>query len=92
MVIFQQIDLTCGFLIMGSQIKSELTVKSISLTVIEFEEENELVVFNNNILRNYSAESFFGNFNAQLSPFSASMSLHKLKIFHRSILLSVLIL
>ena len=38
-------------------------------TVTEFEQENQPVVFNSNILGNYSAESFFGNFNAQQSPF-----------------------
>jgi len=38
-------------------------------TVTEFECENEPVAFNNNIIGNYSIESFLGNFNAQKSPF-----------------------
>jgi len=43
--------------------------KHLTHTLTEFEQENQPVAFNNNILRNYSAESFFGNFNAQQSPF-----------------------
>lgn len=38
-------------------------------SVTDFEGENELVTFNNNILGNYSTESFFGNFNTQMSHF-----------------------
>ena len=38
-------------------------------TVIDLEELNEPVAFNNNIIGNYSVESFLGNFNAQPSPF-----------------------
>jgi hypothetical protein len=41
-------------------------------TVTEFEQENQPIAFNNNILGNYSSESFFGNFNAQSSPFSVN--------------------
>ena len=38
-------------------------------SVTDFEGDNEAVVFNNNILGNYSTESFFENFKAQMSPF-----------------------
>ena len=41
-------------------------------TVTEFEQENQPITFNNNILGNYSSESFFGNFAAQPSPFSVN--------------------
>jgi len=38
-------------------------------SVTHFDEETEPVVFSNNILGNYSFESFFGNFLAQTYPF-----------------------
>jgi len=38
-------------------------------TVTEFEGDNETVSFNNNIIGNYSAKSFLGNFKAHESPF-----------------------
>lgn len=38
--------------------------KHLTYSVTDFEDENELVDFNNNI-GNYSAESFLGKFNAQ---------------------------
>ena len=44
--------------------------KNMTHTVTDFEQENQPIAFNNNILRNYSAKSFFDNFNAQSSPFS----------------------
>lgn len=37
--------------------------------VTELEGENEPVAYNNNIIGNYSVESFLGNFNAKTSPF-----------------------
>lgn len=43
--------------------------KHMTHTITEFEQENKPVAFNNRILRNYSVEAFFGNFNAQQSPF-----------------------
>ena len=46
--------------------------KHMTHTVTEFEQENQPVAFNNNILGNYSSESFFGNFVAQPSPFSVN--------------------
>ena len=38
-------------------------------TIIDLEGINEPVSFNNDIIGNYSEESFLGNFNAQPSPF-----------------------
>ena len=46
--------------------------KHMTHTVTEFEQENQPIAFNNNILGNYSSESFFGNFVAQPSPFSVN--------------------
>ena len=43
--------------------------KHMTHTVTEFEQENQPIAFNNNILGNYSSESFFGNYIAQPSPF-----------------------
>jgi hypothetical protein len=43
--------------------------KHMKHSVTDFDEENEPVVFTNNILGNYSFESFFGNFQAQNLPF-----------------------
>ena len=39
--------------------------KHMTHTVTKFEQENQPVSYNKNIFGNYSAESFFGNFNAQ---------------------------
>jgi len=46
--------------------------KHMTHSVTEFEQENQPIAFNNNILGNYSSESFFGNFTAQPSPFSVN--------------------
>lgn len=46
--------------------------KHMTHTVTEFEQENQPIAFNNNILGNYSSKSFFGNFTAQPSPFSVN--------------------
>lgn len=43
--------------------------KFMKYTVTNIEGRNEPVAFTNNIIGNYSAESFFGSFNAQRSPF-----------------------
>jgi len=43
--------------------------KHLKYSVTDFEDENEPVAFNNNIIGNYSANSFLGNFNAHKSPF-----------------------
>jgi hypothetical protein len=37
--------------------------------VTNLDGENEPVAFANDIVGNYSANSYFGNFNAQISPF-----------------------
>lgn len=46
--------------------------KHMTHTITEFEQENQPIAFNNNILGNYSSESFFGNFTAQSSLFSVN--------------------
>ena len=46
--------------------------KHMTHTVTKFEQENQPIAFNNNILGNYSSESFFGNSTAQPSPFPVS--------------------
>lgn len=51
--------------------------KHMKYSVTDFEEENESIDFNNNILGNYSAESFLGNFYAQKSHFQSIMLIHK---------------
>ena len=43
--------------------------KDMKYSVTEFEDENEPMAFTNNILVNYSVESFLGNFKAHKSPF-----------------------
>jgi len=53
-------------------------------TVIEFKEENQSVAFNKNILGNYSAESFFGNFNAHQSPFPVNSVISQIENFSRT--------
>lgn len=49
--------------------------------VMKFEHENQPIAFNKNILRNCSTESFFGNFNAQSSPFSVNSFTSHIEIF-----------
>lgn len=46
--------------------------KHMTHIVTEFEQENQYVAFNNNILGNYSTKSFIGNFNAPQSPFTVN--------------------
>jgi len=53
-------------------------------TVTEFEEENQPIAFNNNILGNYSFESLFGNFTAQSSPFSVNNFTSLIEIFSQT--------
>ena len=43
--------------------------KHMKYSVTDFEDENEPAAFTNNILGNYSLESFLCNFNAQKSLF-----------------------
>ena len=52
-------------------------------TVTELEEANEPVAFTNNIIGNYSAESFLGSFNAQVSPFSINTSISQIENFYQ---------
>ena len=54
-------------------------------TVMEFEQENQPVAFNNNILRNYSSESFFGNFNAQQLPFPVNSITSQIENFSHTV-------
>lgn len=44
----------------------------------DLDEENEPVVFKNNILGNYSLESFFGDFEAQSSPSPVNFDLSQI--------------
>ena len=53
-------------------------------TVTEFEQSNEPVAFNNNILGGYSAESFLGNFEAPQSPFSVNTFVSQIENFSQS--------
>ena len=53
-------------------------------TVTEFERENQPIAFNNNILENYSSESFFGNFTAQSSPFSVNNFTYQIEKFSQT--------
>lgn len=50
----------------------------------ELEGENKLVVYNNNIIRNYSVESFIGNFNAHTSPFLENSIFFQIEIFSQT--------
>ena len=49
-----------------------------------FEEENEPIVFTNNILGNYYVESFLGNFNAHQSLFLINSITSQIKNFPQS--------
>ena len=55
--------------------------------VTELEGENEPVAYNNNIIGNYSVDSFLGNFNAHTSPFLENSFYLKEKISLRWTLL-----
>ena len=46
--------------------------KHMKYSVTDLGEENEPIAFNNNILGNYSVDSFLRNFNAQSSPFTVN--------------------
>jgi len=58
--------------------------KHMTHTVTEFEQENQPIAFNNNILGNYSSESFFGNFAAQSSPFSVNHSTSQIENYSQT--------
>ena len=49
--------------------------------VIELEGENEPMAYSNNIIGNYSVESFLGNFNAYTSPFLENSVLSQIENF-----------
>jgi len=53
-------------------------------TVTKFEQPNEPVAFNNNILGGYSTESFFGNFTAPQSPFSVNNFISQIENFSQT--------
>lgn len=53
-------------------------------TVIELEGPNELIAFTNNIIGNYSAKSFLGSFNAQVSPFPTNTVISQIEIFSQT--------
>ncbi len=70
MVTLQLICHTCGFPTTENPIKFVLIGKNnMKYSVIDFDEDSESIVFTNNIIGSYSFESFFGNFQAQESPF-----------------------
>ena len=50
-------------------------------SITDFEDENEPMAFTNNIMGNYSSQSFLGNFNAQQSPFLINSITSKIKNF-----------
>ena len=55
--------------------------KHMKYSVTDLGEENEPIVFNNNILGNYFANSFLGNFNAKSSPFLIDYVNSQIEIF-----------
>jgi len=60
--------------------------------VTELEGENEAAAYNNNIIGNYSVDSFLGNFNAHTSPYLENSVLSQVEKFPKLIIQSVLIL
>lgn len=53
--------------------------KFMKYTVTDLEGSNELIDFTNNIIENYSAESFLGSFNAQRSLFLDNVVVSQIK-------------
>ena len=53
-------------------------------TVTNFQQENQPIAFNNNILGNYSSESFFGNFTAESSPFLVNNSTSQIENYSQT--------
>ena len=66
--------------------------KHMKYSVTDLGEENEPIAFNKNILGNYSADSFLGNFNAQVHVFQSILLTHKYKFFLKLIILYASIL
>lgn len=58
-------------------------------SVTKLDEENEPVVFANNVLRNYYLDAFLGNFNAQEYPFQIDSVTYQVQNFHRQTHLDV---
>ena len=52
--------------------------------ITELEGENELVAYSNNIVGNYSVDSFLGNFNAHTSPYLEHSVLSQIEIFSQT--------
>lgn len=50
----------------------------------KLEGENELVAYSNNIIRNYSVESFLGTFNAHTSPFLENSVVSQIEFFSQT--------
>ena len=53
-------------------------------SVTNIGEENEPIEFNNNILGNYSTDSFLGNFNPKISPFLINYVNSHIEIFSQN--------
>jgi len=58
--------------------------KHMTHTVTDFDQENQPIAFNNNILGNYSSESFFGNFTIQSSPFLVNNSTSQIENYSQT--------
>jgi len=52
--------------------------------VTKLEGDNELVAYSNNIIKNYSVESFLRNFNAHTSPFLENSIVSQFEIFSQT--------
>lgn len=52
--------------------------------VTELEGENEHVAYKNNVIGNYSIDSFLGNFNAYTSPYLEHSVLSQVEIFSQT--------
>jgi len=52
--------------------------------VTELEGVNEPIAYNNNIIVNYSIDSFLGNFNAHTSPYLEHSILSQVEIFSQT--------
>lgn len=66
-----------------NQIKVD-QIKFMKYTVIDLEGCKEPVAFTNNIIGNYSAESFLGSFNAKRSPFPDNVVVSQIEIFSQA--------
>ena len=55
--------------------------KFMKIIVVDLEGRNKPISFTNNIIGNYSAESFLGSFNAQRSPFPDNIVVSQIEFF-----------